>query len=693
MARMIEIAGRIVKPSSNEIEYEGRTSKVPLKAMEVLLCLARRPGEVATREMLRETVWPDVDVREDVLTSTISVLRKSLADRQRNSRLIETIPKKGYRLIAPVKWQGEETVAPSGDADSVVSEPTPRRLSLAGFLRVAALASASVLAFLFVAPRIVQVAYMPSAIASESTVLVLPFQIFSADDEERRVWSQSFQEQLLSHFLRARSSTASLERYEFLSAEDSVKWRQTARKRGADKVIQGTVHRWNDRVRVSCMILDVSDGRTIWVDTFLGDAAQLFDLERQVAQKATVALLREASPREGGEQSSTSGLQTSDEFARKGHALLPCEDSRCNENAIAFFDQSVALDPENALALAGLAECYARRVWLFDFPQQWEKRALEQAGRAVALEPDLPEAHRALGVANFIVGDLEDAIASLLRATELNPAEIRSIGWLSILLAGSGDLREALMLSETALELRPTDPMILALVARNYLLIGDLERARFCLTQALGHAPMHDFANSMLSSVYLMQGDFDQAVEQCRKVLTSFPQDPYCLESTGEAMLLKGDFQQARAVYELLAELHPEETAYKLRIGQFLLRENQLAEALVLLGEVLEKGKEQIELGRAWNWNHHWEIAAAYALLDRPEEAFEWLGRSQEAGRPLYFWDALEPAFAGIRGDRRFIRYLAAMEARVESVRERLDLPASASAARFLETPLSSPAK
>src|SRR5688572_330421 len=284
----LRVGGWEVDPARNELRRDGEAVRLEPKAIEVLAYLARRPGEVIGREELLGAVWPGVVVGDDVLTQAIIKLRKALGDDAHRPRYIETISKRGYRLIASV----EDASSPVGLSPG--GEALPQRPAATGDRARprAALALILGLALVALVPIIGKHVRMPWPLASDTrgagsnampVVAILPLANLSGDPT-RDYFSDGMTEDLingLGRFANLRvMSRAAVQGFKGAAATPQA----IRTELGARYVVQGSVRESAGRVRVAIALSDAEAGTQLWSEQYEGEGAQVFDIQDRIVR-------------------------------------------------------------------------------------------------------------------------------------------------------------------------------------------------------------------------------------------------------------------------------------------------------------------------------------------------------------------------------------------------------------------------
>lgn len=320
--------------ATNELRRDGQTVRIEPKAMEVLMLLAARPGHVVSREELFAAVWPGVVVGDEALTQCIIKLRRAFGDSPRTPSYIETISKRGYRLIAPVA-QVEVADTLRGDWGSAQQAPQRKRHRLASGLVAVTLLAVAVVAGIHVVDRFPPSGPVTDVVdaAGESpiTVTVMPFEGLGANDEQDYL-ARGIGEDLVTELARLpglrliRGSSAAPARRGYL--------------------VSGSVQRAAETLRISIHLADTETNQQLWSERFERPFGDLFAIQDELIRRLTGLLpgkISEAS-RERAAKRYTRSLEAYDSFLR-GQALLLVRQPQENEEARGHYRKALELDP------------------------------------------------------------------------------------------------------------------------------------------------------------------------------------------------------------------------------------------------------------------------------------------------------------------------------------------------------------
>jgi len=427
-----------VDPASGTLRSDDVARHLEPQVMDLLVLLASRPGEVLSKQEILAVVWSGRFVGEDSLTGAISQLRKALGDERRNPRFVETIPKRGYRLIA----HPEDGDAPSPSLRTGRRRRAWRRTAAAGGL-AGALIGGALAWFTAGGGR-----------APIRTLAVLPLKSLSPDPRDVAL-ADGLTAALITELARL-APLRVIAHTSVMGYRGSGKTGpEIARELGVDGVLEGSVTRAGRRVRVDALLIDASRGTHLWAESYdreLGDALELqAQIARSVARGIRVRLAgRDAAPRPPRAVS-----RAAMEAYLRGRALVAPRAPDDLRQAQIYLERATRLEPRFAEAFAALAET---SLYLIDHgaPPDTPAQARAQALEALALDPDLPEARAAHGaVLAFVEWDLTGSESELRRALELQPslaAAHRTYAWV---LSALGRHDEAVSEARGALDLDP----------------------------------------------------------------------------------------------------------------------------------------------------------------------------------------------------------------------------------------------
>jgi TolB-like protein/DNA-binding winged helix-turn-helix (wHTH) protein len=434
MANALQIGPWVAVPSLNSLSLNGKTVHVEPKVMEVLVYLAERGGETIAKEKLLEAIWPGTFVSDDVLTRCISELRRAFEDDPKNSRFIQTIPKRGYRVIAPVVPVSDSPPAAqkrSPEEPAGVAISTHRSVKIRSVL--ISVVAGTAFAALFFAANVAGFRSRISAFYGTpkiSSLAVLPLTSLSGDPNQE-YFSDGLTDALTTELSQISSvkviSRTSASRYRGANKPLS----QIARELGANGIVEGTVQRSGDRVRITAQLIYAPEDRHMWAKSYERDSRNVLALEQDVAQAIANEIRATLTPRERARLSRAKpvSLNSLEAYVQgRYHAdqaqsmayqkgLRPAEVKEWIA-AREFFEKAIKEDPTYAQAYVGLALTWRDQSVSVDGPAKAE-RFLR---KAIELDPELAEAHEALATLDVLrLWRWSEAEQEYKRSVELNP--------------------------------------------------------------------------------------------------------------------------------------------------------------------------------------------------------------------------------------------------------------------------------
>ncbi|WP_090030566.1 winged helix-turn-helix domain-containing protein [Lutimaribacter saemankumensis] len=468
---------------------DGNLVSLRPQSLRVLSVLSEQAGELVSKDSLMERVWADTHVTDDSLVQCISEIRKALGPEA--GALLRTVPKQGYRLDV-----------------SLARPRRPSRLTtvqIAGLVILAALA----LSALLLTPR--------QQVASEvQSIAVLPFQNLSGTAEQA-YYSNGLAEELIVNLSRIADLRVVSRAASFSVAQSASDPRQVARELRVSYLVDGSVRREGQTLRITAALIDGANGENIWADSYAGAEADVFDFHETVLSELVRVLSVRLSQQER-ERLGVRGTRDVDAFDNylRGKELAGFLTASQNEQAEEAFAEAIRRDPDYAAAHAQLSIVLSMRAeygWTSDVTNTLA-RAVLHAERAVALSPDLPFAHFALGrlLSRSFIADLAGASAAFERAIELDPNYTDAYAFYAIVQVADGRAEDGLNTMAEAFARNPVPPYwyYMPLGLANFYL-GDYEAAEAALTELLQRNPRLQNALRILIATYGHMGRLDDA--------------------------------------------------------------------------------------------------------------------------------------------------------------------------------------
>jgi TolB-like protein/DNA-binding winged helix-turn-helix (wHTH) protein/Flp pilus assembly protein TadD len=512
----------LVRPGMNSLVCEGRACHVTPKSMEVLVCLAKRQGQVVAKDEIFREVWAETFVSDDALTRCIGELRRAFHDDAREPSIIRTVPKRGYLILAPVLWdQGDATpplpgAAATAEACAIKAE-TPaagtesslwkHRWILAGGGFILLLAILLVLN----AGRIRRALLVRGGTSAIQSLAVLPLADLSGDPEQE-YFADGMTEELITEL-------AQINAWKVISRTSVMRYKGTkkllpeiARDLAVDAIIEGTVLRSGGRVRVTAQLIDAATDLHLWSGSFERELSDVLSLQSGIARAIAAELRVTLSPQEHARLSRTRKVipEAYDAYLKGWHFYNGDQYLK----AASYFEQATSKDPSFALAHALL--CEADAMVMFGQDQPLTDRALKAMQKARELDDNLAEVHTDIGDVRFYWDwDWTAGEAEFRRAVELDPGSVDAAHHYAGCLHVLGRWDEALQEYRRALRLDPVSPRM----------------------------------NVLLLTLFLDTHQYELAMEQFRKVIELDTNSGLAYSQAGKVFEALGRDAEAMAAY------------------------------------------------------------------------------------------------------------------------------------------------
>lgn len=612
------------EPNTGELRKHGVRVKLEGQPVAVLAMLLENPGELIAREELQKRLWPSdtfVDF-EHSLNAAVRRLRAALNDSADAPRYIETLSRRGYRFIAPVAMDSGEVAIferPAPDALVKVPSRSVRRWFRAAML--VALLAVGLAAWGWREWRRRTPGPAPSA--AIHSIAVLPLENLSGDPSQE-YFADGMTDALITDL-------AQIGALRIISRTSVMRYKQThkplpeiARELGVDGIVEGSVVRSNNRVRISSQLIRASSDQHLWARSYERDLSDIVALQGEVAQAIASEVRAAITPEQG------SRLAGAQPVNREAYELYLQGLFHWNQwspagtgRSIAYFRQAVEKDPGFAPAYAGLAIAYdTSSVIAGSAPKESFPLARAAAVRALQLDPLLADAHTALAIEkSFYELDRPGAEKEFLRAIELNPnSALAHRFYAGAYLKCVGRYQEAVAQAKKAVDLDPFSIPVNEYLALMYMFAADYEHSVAQFHRVIELDPNHGRTRLHFSGLLAYLGRFPQAIEEFEKG-------------------------------EILEGASPEQAADH---GAALRRAAVSGRASDYWRGYLELGLEAIAQPEQI-WFSAIDIAGAYAQLGNKNKAFEWLEKAYQDrdGIPLSALNC-DPGFRNLHGDRRF---------------------------------------
>jgi adenylate cyclase len=511
-------------------------------------------------------------------------------------------------------------------------------------------------------------------------VAVLPFLNLSQDPEQE-YFADGIMEDVLTALARIADLTV-ISRTSVMQYKGTTRMTgQVAEELGVAHLLEGSVRRDGDRVRISAQLIDARTDEHLWAETYDRDLTDIFAIQSEIAQQIATALRVRITP---AERDRLAGRPTADLVAYDLYLLarehLGRGTMQDNETAIALFRRAVALDPSFARAYAGIAHAYTLRVNHYAQGFEWADSAVHLARQALALDPELPDGYDALAGAYYVQGHFGSAREPAERAVRLDPNNPRALNTLGNLMVEEGRLAEALGYFRRVVAVDPAGAeSSLRNTVHIYVRVGAFDRAEELAEQIRARWP-ESLGTAIDAAVLpLFQGRYEEAQARSRQLVARFPTYAGSWMVAGDAHLYSGDLQQARENYARAYAISPlgYYPVYPVRLnpvtlGFTLWKTGEREEADALFRELREFVAREIQRGMdvpAARYN----LAAVSAIQGEKAEALRWLEEAVELGWSDHIWLSRDPLLENLRDDVRFQRLVERNRQRMTVQRQLLE--------------------
>jgi TolB-like protein/DNA-binding winged helix-turn-helix (wHTH) protein len=511
---------------AGELRKQGRRIRLPHQAFRVLQILIEHPMQVISRDELRQSLWPaDTFVEFDHgLNNAVSRLRDALGDIADNPRFIETVPRRGYRFIAPVDTTADKPVDVS-DHVAVVEQPAavapvPRTRTAWKWLAFAGISTAAIVAWLALDSP-------PAPSHPIETVAVLPF--VAGDDAEGSADSYvafGMTEALISELSRVGAlkviSQTSVMQYKGLRKP----LKQIAGELGAGTIVEGSVLREGDEVRITVQLIDARTDTHLWAQSYGREPASALATQRELAREVAGIIRSRLAPSDRTaspliEQTNTAAYEA---YVKGRYFMLqPSEASWLKSRD--YFEQSIAADPGFAPAHVGLSNYYGATDAIA--PSEAIPKAKASALRALTLDANLASAHAALAYVHYF-GDWDwtETERSFARAIELDPNDSWSRRWHALYLSAIGRSATAIEEIKRAIELDPVSVSAYDAAGAIYFDARQFDKIVEVAERINELSPNDPRALIHFATAYFHQGKMEQALDYAQRGVDASARNP-----------------------------------------------------------------------------------------------------------------------------------------------------------------------
>ena len=623
VARRLRFGVFDIDLAAGELRKHGLKIRIQEQPFQVLALLVQNAGKVVTREELQKKLWPaDTFVDFDHgLNKAINKIRDALSDSAESPRYVETLSRRGYRFLAEVKDAAApvRSPEPTAEPEGEVSGPPDASGKLAALKRplrprawkISALALLALLIVWLAIWRLHHRTHAPSAIRS---LAVLPLESLS-NDATQDYFADGMTDELISDLgqisaLRVISRTSAMT---YKHARKPLP--QIARELNVDAVVEGTVLRSGDRVRITAQLIDAATDKHLWSQSYEGELRDTLTLQNKVASAIAEQIRIKLNPQEQAALKNTKLVNPQAyESYLKGRYFWNKRTADGLKVALAYFNQAIDEDPNYAQACSGLADTYALLGdWQYAVmtPKEALPKAKAAAIKALELDSTLGEAHNSLAfVLDGFDWDFDAGGKEFRKAIELNANYATAHHWFAWHLSLLGRYDEAIAEMKKAENLDPLSLIINADLAELLVLAHSYDESIQQSNKTIEMDPNFAMAHNQLGQGYLEKQMYGEAVAELQKAVQLSGSSPTCIANLARAYAVSG----------------------------------KRSEAIKLLDSLKKRSNSSYSYGS--------EIATIYASLGDSDQAMNWLEKAyQERFNPGVL---LRPGFDPLRSDPRF---------------------------------------
>ena len=642
--RLYQFNGFQLEVDEGVLKKDDDTIPLTPKAFDTLVVLLENRGKVVEKEILLNEVWADTFVEETTLAQNIFTLRKALGTSADGKPVIETVPRRGYKFVAPVceltcseeivivernlraeitrdekiyiggenERRKVETSAPDVKTrKSSIFSGSRMRLAAAGF---ALIAGAGLFYFWFNSSQTQKTA----SASPVKSIAVLPFQTIGEQSREEKL-GLGMADAIIIRLSQLQKipvrPTSSVFRYVENPAQDTA---AAGRDLGVDAVLEGTVQRDAEQVRVSVNLISIIDGKTLWAHTYSEKSSNIFALQDSISNKVAQSLTLKLTPQQWKilEQRVTKKPEAFEAYQMGVYFW----NTRTKENlnkAADYFKKAVELDPEFARAMAMLADTY-HLLGNFEAASSSEmyEKARVTAEQALALDDSIAEAHIAISAVQGNSRDFEKSRQSIERAIELAPYN------------STARIRHAWILFR----------------------LKNREQALGEMRLAQEYDPLSTVSNGALCSLQIYEGNYSEAVRACERAFELAPEGATRMR-LAHAYFYAGKTEEAIKHAETEVKKNDRNFAALGSLGYFYAKSGRRADAEAIVS--------RLKTEEAKNSSVLVDLAVLSFVLDRKDEAFKYFQKAYEKKLLRVSSFENDPMLKELHKDSRFVDLMA----------------------------------
>ncbi|MGI8962544.1 MAG: winged helix-turn-helix domain-containing protein [Bryobacteraceae bacterium] len=602
---------------TRELRRRGLEIKIAGQPLQILAMLLEHPGQVITREQIQRNLWPaNTFVEfEQSLNAAVKRLREALGESAENPRFLETVPRRGYRFIAPVYRQSQGPILHRPDIPA--GEPLGDKREYAVLLGIGSILGLAVLLVMLNVNRWREWLGAKAVPAQIDSLAVLPLENLS-HEVEQGYFADGITDELITDLgklgiPRVISRTSAM-RYK--GTQKSLA--EIVRDLNVDAIVEGTVLRSAGRIRITARLVATNPERQLWAETYDRDLRDILVLQSEVARDIAERVSVKLEPRIHPARTRQVNPEAYEAYL-KGRYYWNKFTEAGLWKAIEYFEQAINKQPDFARAYSGIADSYYRLVYTVGplAPGEGFPKAKAAAEQSLQIDDTLAEGHSSLAnIKLYYDWDLTAANREGRRATELDPNYAEGHHTYSHCLLAEGRIQDAFVETRRALALDPIDLAINNHLAWNYLFAGQYAKSAETSRKTLDMDPNFALGHWYLGLAYELEGSTSAAMTEYRKAASLSKGKPTHLAGVARAYALEG----------------------------------KRAESLKVLSELKHESSRR--------YVPAYDIAHIYAALGDRDQSLQWLEKAfnERASNMIYL--RLDRRFESLHGDQRFRRLI-----------------------------------
>ena len=575
---------------TGELTKQGRRIRIQEQPFRLLAILLEKPGELVTREELRARLWPETTVDFDHgVNKAIGKIREALSDSAVSPRFVETVARRGYRFLAEVSEVRDDKPEPVADivcetADVDLGEAKGSKPQAKAFTwRHAVIAAV----FIFAGSLILVFVPWKHAKSRIGSLAVLPLQNLS-NDPSQDYFTDGMTEELITELGQIKALRV-ISRTSVMAYKNSHKpLADIARTLNVDAVVEGSVLRSGERVRITAQLIEVPADKHVWAQSYEGDLREALSLQSRVARAIAEQVQTALLPQEQAALArSKAVIPEAYEAYLKGRHFWNKRTVEDLKSAIAYFNRSIQLDPMFVQAYSGLADTYALLGdWEYGaIPSQEAFAQAKSAGeKALALDDTLSEAHTSLAFVQDLYGwDWKAAEREHERAIELNPGYATAHQWYAWHLIVTGRVAEGIIELKQAQSLDPLSLIVSADLADALCVARRYDESVEQSKKTLEMDPNFAIGHFQMGQVLVQKNRFAEGVEEFKKAIDLAGHNPAFDSNLAHAYAVSGQQAAAKEIADDLRNRYARASSADANIAFVYVALGDMDEAMRLL--------------------------------------------------------------------------------------------------------------